>query len=717
MAENPSLVANPQVDDWLSIDPDGTVRVRSGKVDIGQRISDAIALIVAEELDVDPARVVVERRETGVSPDEGYTSGSESMQQSGAAARLAAATARGHLLRLAAEALDAHAGELHVEDGQVRATASNRWTSYGELAGGRAFGIAVDPEAPLKPAEAYTQIGRPQPARQMAALVSGEACFVHDMAVDGMLHARAVRPPHQHARLRALPDDILEGLAARGIELVRDGSFLAVAGADEHRVGEAARRLFRDADWDLGPGLATGDLYRELVENPRLSLPVVDGVPRREPVPAKPTPTADAVTTLEARYERPYHAHASIAPSAALAHFDDGRLTIWTHSQGLYPLRSSLAELLCLDEEALHLIHVIGPGCYGHNGADDAAVDAALVARALPGRPVLLKWSREDEHAWEPYGSAMVVEVSASLDRDGKVVFWNLEAHSDAHTVRPRPGPNRVGPSRFVASRFLAEPVPPQEPGPNMTHHGGIHRNADPLYAFPGRRIVKHLVRGLPLRTSAMRTLGAYANCFAIESFMDELARAAGEDPLAFRLKHLDDPRARDVLTAAAGRFGWSSYQRRPGRGRGLAFGRYKNTKAYAAIALEVGVGDDARIRLQRAVISGDAGQVVDADALAAQLEGGFLQAASWTLFEEVRFDAGGILSRDWQSYPILGFDDVPDIETVIVNRPGEPYLGVGEGSCIPTAGAIANAVFDATGLSLRRLPFTPDALRAAAMQ
>lgn len=716
MPDNLSLRTNPNVDDWLSIGADGRVRVRSGKVDIGQRISTAVALIVAEELDVDFARVDVQARETGVSPDEGYTSGSMSMEETGETARLAAATARRHLMALAAKQLDAEAGALQVSDGLVRVAESNRTTTYWELIGDQSFAVAIDPEIDVKAPEAYRQIGQPRAALGMAALVGGEARFVHDLSLPGMLHARVLRPPNYHVRLARLDDGVSEKLARNGVELVRDGSFLALAGADEYQVVRALTTLARAVEWAPGPGLTTGDLYRQLRENPRLSLPVVAGVPQREPVPAPAPPPEGAVTTLAARFERPYQAHASIAPSAAMAVFQDGRLTLWTHSQGIYPLRTSLADLLGLAEDDLHLIHVIGPGCYGHNGADDAAVDAALVARALPGRPVLLKWSREDEHAWEPYGSAMAIDISASLETDGRVVAWSHESFSDAHTVRPRPGPARVGPSRLLASRFLAEPVPPQVPGPNMTHHGGVHRNADPLYAFPERRIVKHLVRELPLRTSAMRTLGAYANCFAIESFMDELAEAAGIDPLEFRLRHLDDKRAQAVLQAAADRLGWRGGLSAEGRGHGIAFGRYKNTKAYAAIALELRVDEAARVRLERAVIAGDAGQVVDAAGLAAQFEGGFLQAASWTLYEQVRFERDGITSLDWESYPILGFDDVPEIETVLIDRPGEPYLGAGEAACLPTAGAIANAIYDATGLRLRRLPFTPEALRAAAL-
>jgi CO/xanthine dehydrogenase Mo-binding subunit len=418
--------------------------------------------------------------------------------------------------------------------------------------------------------------------------------------------------------------------------------------------------------------------------------------------------------TLRARYEKPYHMHGSLGPSAALAWFEDARLSAWTHSQGIYVLRASLAEALGMDLGALRLIHVPGPGCYGHNGADDAALDAALVAREVPGTPVLLKWSREDEHAWEPYGTCTAMELAASLDATGAVVAWSQESFVDTYAMRPRSGPERMGPRRLLAMRHLEEPLPEPVAQPAMARHVGIHRNLEPLYTFPNPRLIKHLVRGLPLRTSALRSLGAFANVFAIESFMDELAEAAGGDPLAFRLRHLADERAKAVLEAAAARLAGSPPA--PGRGRGIAFAQYKNAKAYAAIGIELEVTDVAEVRLRRAVIAADAGQVVDSGGLTAQLEGGLLQAASWTLYEAVTFDQSGITSRDWESYPILRFDNVPEIETVLLDRPGAPFLGAGEATSGPTAAAIANAIKDATGLRLRRLPFTPDALRAAAL-
>ncbi len=712
MAANPSLRANPALDDWLAFGPGETVTVRSGKVDIGQRISTAAALLVADELGIDPGRVEAARVETGRSPDEGFTSGSQSMAQTGNAVRLAAATARRHLLERAARMLDVDVAALEVDDGAIHSRATNRKTSYWELAAGGPFGIDVDPAAPLRPREALGHVGTAAAARGMEALVRGRPHFLHDMSLPGMLHARTVRPPHYHARLAALDEAVAGRLAADGVEVVRDGSFLAVAAADEYAAVRAAERLAAAASWDSGGGLETRDIYESLRANERVSLPVVDGAPVEAPVP----PPADGAATLEARYERPYQMHASLGPSAALAAFADGRLTVTTHSQGVYVLRAALAEAFGMEPGAVHVVHAPGAGCYGHNGADDAAFDAALIARALPGRPVMLKWTRGEEHAWEPYGSCASMDLRASLDGDGRIAAWSHETYSDTYSMRPRPGPGRMGAARLLSARFLAEPLEPPVMGPAMAPHMGIHRNLDPLYDLPEKRLVKHLVRDMPLRVSALRSLGAYANVFAIESFMDELAGAAGCDPVSFRLRHLSDPRGRAVIEAAAARLDPSGADCPEGRGRGLGFARYKNSAAYAAVVMEVSVDDTGNIRLERCAVAADAGEIADCAGLAAQLEGGVVQAASWTLHEAVAFDRDGIASRDWDSYPILGFDNAPAFETALIDPGRHPFLGAGEATAGPTAAAIANAVYAATGLRLRRIPFTPDEVRAAAL-
>jgi len=716
MPDSASLKKSPNLDKWISVASDGRVLIHTGKVDIGQRISTALALIAAEELDVDLSRIDIARTETGVDPDEGITSGSNSMEEAGNAVRAASATARRHLLSLAADSLGVDVSTLEISDGLIQSRGTNLSVTYQELAGDQLFGIDVDPEAPVKDPASYGVVGKPTITRGLTEIVAGQAHFVQDMKMPGMLHARIVRPPHYKARLKSLDDAAAKRVTDDGCELVRDGSFIAVASADEFAAVKAAERLFESSDWDLGDGLEPQDVYERLVSNERVSLPVVDGVPQKEAVEPLASPPEGASATLNARYEKPYLMHGSIGPSAAVALAEGDKLTVWSHSQGVYVLRASLSEALGMEVEDLTVIHVPGSGCYGHNGADDAAVDAALIALALPGKPVLLKWSREDEHAWEPYASCMAMDLTASIDGDGKVIAWSQDTYSDTYGMRPRPEPGGAGPARLLAMQYREDAVTPLVPKPNMSRHAGLHRNLDPIYSFENKRLVKNLVRGLPLRTSALRTLGAFANVFAIESFVDELAEEAGIDPVAFRMSHLEDQRAKEVLQAAADKIGWGDPVPE-GHGRGIAFAQYKNIQAYAAVAVELEVNDKAEVIMHRVALAGDAGQIVDQAGVIAQYEGGFLQAASWTLYEEVTFDQTGITSRDWESYPILRFDNVPEIETVLMDRSGEPFLGVGEATPGPTAGAIANAIRGATGLRLYRLPFTPDAIRAAAMK
>ena len=711
-AANPSLAANPRVEDWIIVRPDGCVEVRTGKVEIGQRIGTAIALVVAGELGVPFDRIVMAPRRSGVSPDEGYTSGSNSMEHSGRAVRHAAATVRRELLARAARRLEVDASTLEVVDALVRSRETNRSLRFGELVEDGPLALPVDTRAPLRPQLSGAPGTRNIEPFGLREIVTGTLRFVHDLRPANMLHARVIRPPHYHASLAALPGGI--EAAVEGAKLVRDGSFLAVVADDEHRAIRAAARVSAAARWSSARGLDDRPLSERLAVNRRESFPVQAGLPRNESVPEPPP---DGPRTLRAAYERPYQMHGALAPSAALAHLCGGVLTVWSHSQGIYPLRDGIAEALGLDVGSVNVVHVPGAGCYGHNGADDAALEAAIVARANPERPVLLKWSREEEHAWEPYGSAMRIDLCAHLDHAGDVRYWSHETYSDTHIARPRPGSGGSHAGRYLAPRYRADAVPASVPGANLTPAGGIHRNATPPYAFPEMRIVKHRVHDLPLRVSALRTLGSFANVFAAESFMDELAHAAGADPLDYRRRHLARARTRAVLEAAAERFGWAPRPAKngAGEGRGIAVARYRNTKSYCAVAVEVEVGDDATIALRRAVIAVDAGEIVDPDELAAQLEGGFVQAASWTLLEEVKWDRGGIRSRDWETYPILRFDQVPEVETVLLDRPGEPFLGAGEASCGPTGAAIANAIFDAAGVRARRLPLTPTNLREAA--
>jgi CO/xanthine dehydrogenase Mo-binding subunit len=711
-----SLQNNPNLDDWIRIEADDTVTIFTGKVEIGQALHTALAQIGAEELDVDIGRVRIAMADTGRSPDEGTTAGSNSIQASGSAVRQAAADARYILLSTASERWNIPIAQLRVDDGTILDMTGHHVTTYWELMGGHRFNCAVTGVGTPKPHSLYSIVGQSVPRFDLPAKVTGRPVFVHDMELPGMVHGRVVRPFVHGAHLTALPEDAAHDLPGV-LAVVRNGDFLGVVAEREEQALRAAAALRRAARWRTDVQLpAPNAVYQHLRTAPAQSFLVVDGTPVDGPLPPIQVPV-NASQTLTSTYYRPFHMHASLGPSAAIAQFEDNHLTVWTHSQGVYALRSSLAQVLDMADEDIRVIHVEGSGCYGHNGADDVALDAALLAHALPGRPVLLQWTRADENAWEPYGSAMVMQMQASLDDAGRVVNWNHDVYSYTHSGRPRPMSDR---SNLLAAWHLEAPTPPLDPQPGTGYHDGIHRNADPLYNFAQRRVVKHFVPNSPLRTSSLRSLGAYGNVFAIESFMDELAHAAGVDPVEFRLRHLEDERAHAVIEAATSAAGWHPRERPAGngRGRGIGFARYKNEKSYAAVIVDLTVDrDSGRIALEHVTIAADAGQIINPDGLRNQLEGGMMQAASWTLKEAVRFDQNGVTSLDWERYPILTFAEAPTVETVLIDRPGLPSLGAGEATQGPTPAAIANAIFDATRARLRQIPFTPERVRAALAQ
>ncbi len=409
----------------------------------------------------------------------------------------------------------------------------------------------------------------------------------------------------------------------------------------------------------------------------------------------------------EATYTRPHLAHASIGPSCGLALYRDGHLTVWTHCQGVYPLRGALARTLHLDPAAISVRHVQGPGCYGHNGADDAAADAAIIALRLPGQPIRVRWRRQEEFAYEPVSPAMVVKVRAQLDEAGTPQDWTAEIWSGTHQGRPGAGAN------LLAAAAL--PDPPPVPAPIEVPEaagGGATRNAEPLYDIPAKRIIHHLVPETPRRTSALRGLGAMPNIFALESFIDELAERVGKDPVEYRLQHISDPRARRVIERTAAMANWPPRQP-PGGGRskGFAFARYKNRAAYAAVVIELEV--EELIRLLHAWCATDAGLVVNPDAAKNQLEGGLIQSASWVLKEQVRFDNATNGPLDWESYPVLRFSEVPEIDIELLGADTDVPLGVGEATAGPTAAAIGNAVSRALGVRFRDLPLTRERILA----
>jgi len=697
-----SLDKNRMLDGWLRINADGTATILAGKVELGQGILTALAQIAAEELDLPLSRVTMISGDTARTPDEEYTSGSQSIEYGGTAIRLACAEARALLLDQAGRKLGVARETLAVADGIVSAP-DGRKVGYGELAGELDFRREVTGKVDPKGPADHRIVGKPVPRRDIPRKVTGGEAYVQDLRLPGMLHGRVARPPRYGAKLDAFDEARVRALPGV-VAVVRDGSFLGVVARREEQAIKARRALIETARWSGGTALPEADRLHEYF----MTLPTKDTVvsEKRDGIAR----TTEHV--VEATYTRPYIAHASIGPSCAVASFGAGQLTVWTHSQGVFPLRRDLAKALRLDPNSVRCIHAEGSGCYGHNGADDVALDAALLARAVPAIPVRLQWMRDDECAWEPYGSAMVMQARASLG-GGQIVDWNYEVWSNTHSTRPgQSGAN----NNLLASWYLDDPQEPAPPGNIPQPAGGSDRNAVPLYEFPSQRVVNHLVTAMPLRVSALRTLGAYANVFALESFMDELALTIGQDPVGFRLAHLKDRRARDVITAVARKSGWSDARKSDGRrGRGFAFAKYKNLSAYVAIVAEVDVDRaNGTLSVPRAYAATDAGQIINPDGLANQIEGGMIQSTSWTLHEAVRFDRNGITSRDWASYPILTMLEVPKVELELIDRPGERALGAGEASQGPMVAAIANAFAHATGKRLRDLPFNPERVKAA---
>ena len=697
-----SLGGNRMLNAWLRIEPNGTVTIFTGKVELGQGIGTALTQIAADELDVDLKRIEIVHGDTALTPNEGQTAGSLSVEQSGTALRYACAEARQILLSAAAAKLAAPASELKVLDGTIVGPGGS--TAYWELVSEANFKReATATIKPKTPAE-YKWVGKSVARRDIPKKFTGGAAYVQDIRLPGMLFGRVVRPPSPGAQLVSVDEAAVRRMPGV-VAVLRDGSFLAVAATREEQAIKAREALKKSAAWKESATLPpSGDaLYDHMVAL---------GVPAQTMAEKTSAASAPAVRRLEARYTRPYQAHGSIGPSCAIAQWNEGKLQVWTHSQGVYPLRGDLANAFGIETAVVRCTHAEGAGCYGHNGADDVALDAALLARATGGRPVKLQWMRDDEFMWEPYGSAMVIKLGGALDAQGNIVNWSHELWSHPHSKRP--GQSKG--SHTLAARHLEKPVGAVPVGDVPLPAGGSDRNSIPQYEVPNLKVSKHFIVDSPLRTSALRTLGGYANVFAAESFIDELAAAAGADPVEFRLRHLKDPRARAVIQAAAQRAGWQVGAKGDGKtGRGLSYSRYKNLACYVALVADVALDrESGRVRVLRAVAAVDVGQIVNPDGVINQIEGGIIQSTSWTLKEEVKFDSTRVNTRSWDDYPIMRFDEVPAVEVVLLNRPDAPFLGVGEGAQGPAAAAIANAIAHATGKRLRALPFTPERVKLA---
>lgn len=690
----------PFLDSWIRIGADGRVTVFTGKCELGQGAKTALRQVAAEELSVKFEFVDLITSDTAQTADEGFTSGSQTMSDSGTAILHAAAQVRELLIGLAATKLNVEAATLKVDGGKILG-ADGQSVTYAELVAGEVLHVQAQPTSKRKDPKTYSVVGQSIARVDIPDKVSGGAAYVQDMRMPGMVHARIIVPPSPKATIRTVDTAPVEKLPGV-LKIHRDGNFLAVIAEREYQAVVAMNALAAATAWNESETLPDPNTIYDYLKSLRSKDDVI--LNRAAAVPP-------GGNSLSATFTRPYQMHGAIGPSCAIALFKDDALTVWSHGQGMFPLQASVAELLRMPKDKVRCIHVEGSGCYGHNGADDAGADAALLAVAFPGRPVRLQWMRDQEHTWEPYGPAMSSSISGTIDAGGNVTDFSYDVWSNSHSTRPESAGNTM------AGWLVAQPFAPPEPRPIPQPAGGGDRNAIPLYKFPNAKVTHHFIPQMPVRVSALRALGAYMNIFSIESFMDELAAAAKADPVEFRLKHLDDERAKAVIQTVADRFGWKDWRRSgPHHGRGFAFAKYKNLAAYVAVAVDLEVDrESGRIRLGRAVAADDSGQAVNPDGIKNQVEGAIVQAASWTLHEAVAFDRMRITSRDWATYPILRFEDVfNSVEVHVIDRPGQPYLGTGEGGQGPTAAAIANAFANATGVRVRDLPFSRERVRKA---
>jgi CO/xanthine dehydrogenase Mo-binding subunit len=697
-AAMPRVLDAKEVDAFLAVNGDGTVTVYCGKVDLGQGLRIAIPQIAAEELGIGIDKIKYIEGDTSLTPNQGRTSGSTGIQRGGMQIRQAAATARKALIDLAAKRLNVEPNDLVASGGVVRPKAGGAGIRFASLIGDRTFDLKLDPKAPLKDPASYTIVGKSLRRPDVASKCIGKATFVHDFTLPGMLHARVIRPPAIGATLISVDDESVKQFPA--VKVVRIKNFLAVIGEDEWTTVRAAGAL--RAQWSDWAGLPVQD---KLVETLRASPGITE-----ESLVTKGTavtPAPENAKTLTASYFWPMQSHASLGPSCAVADVRADAATIWTASQGIHDNQTTYARFLRLPKDKVRLIYLEGSGCYGMNGHEDAAADAAILSQAV-GRPVRVQWSRADEHGWDPKGPPQLLDITGVIGASGQILDWRTDMWIPQTTRGllniPLLGPQAAGLDNIVG-----------------LNTGLISQNGDPSYAADHIQVVVHWLKEAPLRPAPLRSPGKPANCFAVESFTDELAAAAGIDPIEFRLRGLKNPRAIEVIKRTAALMKWQA-RPSPGadtsaaiaRGRGISFVHYKQSETYVAMGMEVAVERaSGKIKVERVVCAHDCGQIINPDGVRAQVEGSILQTLSRVLLEEVKFDRSRVLSIDWASYPILRFSDMPKLDIQLVDRPNEPPLGAGEAACAAVGAALGNAVYDASGVRLRTVPFTPERVKA----
>lgn len=691
-------VAANQVDGFLAVDSKGMVTVYSGKVDLGTGVRTAMTQIAAEELCVPLDRVNVIQGDTLLTPDQGVTYGSLSIQNGGMQIRQAAATARQALVRQAALKLGADPSAIVVRDGMATKAGAARGVTYGDIVGGYDFRMEVDPKAPLKEPKEYTVVGKSVARLDIPDKVTGRFTYMQDFKLPGMIHARVVRPAAMKASLASYNDFPCKRIPGY-IGAVRKGNFLAVLAKDEWAAIKAARAI--EARWTPWTGLPDSsklwDYVRGVKVNKTESFQAV-GKPQEAFLAA-------SNKLMSASYDFAAQTHGSLGPSCAVAKFEDGKLTSWSASQATHLLRKQLANMLTLKPDDVRCIYIDGAGCYGRNGHEDAAADAALIAAEIGGGvPVRVQWMREEEHGWDPKGPPTLLDHKAAIDANGRIVAWESSVYI----------PDR--PKDIVVTLVAADHagLPKEE-----SHPGNIHASLAIPYNVANINCQAKWLAETPFRPSWIRTPGRMQNTFANESFVDEIAAATGTDPLEMRLRYLEDPRGREVLERLAKLAGYQPRKapRDSGdvaRGRGVSYTKYELVRTYVGVVADVEVNRrTGHVQVTNFYVAHDCGQIINPDGLRNQIEGNVVQTVGRTLYEEIKFDRSRVTSVDWNSYRTVKFPDVPKIAIDLIDRPGEKPWGAGEPTAAVVPSAIANAIFDATGARLRSVPFTAEKVLA----
>ena len=702
----PSIKLYRKISNWFNFDKNNVLQVYSGKIDIGQHISSTLALISSKITGINYDQVEIIKLNTDISPNEGKTASSLSVPDSGSAIKAASFTLRKSFLKYSLQTLKVDVDEIIFDNGIIKDINSNRSVSYWDFANTKEFNELIIPEEfdenEIK--EFNYKNNQKIETKTIHDIVSGKYSYVHDLKFPKMLHARIIRPPNYYSKFVKIINEIEDKLIELDIKLIVKGSFLAILSPDEFLVVKYLEIIKQNIVWEELRDLSNNNIYKSLKENDRDTLLVKSGGQAfYEAIPIIKDFKDKSCTTLTSEYKKGYLMHGPIGPSAACSIFSNNKFTIYSHSQALYDLKLSCSEYFGVNPENVTLKFIPGSGCYGHNGADDVAFEAGLLSKEFPDTHVLLKWTRQDEHCWEPYGSASMNKLTGVINDKGKIIYLSNEVFSDTYMTRP----SNTELDNFISYNLVNNHFIKRKSTPKTNAHMGIHRNLDPLYDFGETRLIKNLVHDLPLRTSALRTLGAFSNVVALECFINEIAKTKNIDPFEIRINHLSDERAIGVIKNLRDQM--RKEIQNEGLHRGIGFSRYKNSAAFCAVGVELKVNDDLEIKLINAWISVDAGEVAYEDGIKAQVEGGFIQAASWSLYEEVKFDTKEIISIDWDTYQIIGFDNIPNIKTDVLDKEGLPYLGVGEVVAGPTGAAISNAISDALGQTIKTMPFTKE--------